>query len=324
MYSEVRTLKGHAGPVATARFNQDGQYCLTAGYDRTVCLWNPFRDAAEGEHTGGLLLKQYDAGARDISSLAVASDSSKFVSAGGDRAATVWDVASGAVIRKCFGHDQRVNVVALNEEASILCSGSADKTVRLFDLRSASRTAVQVLRDARDGITGLESRGERIFASSLDGAVRIYDLRQATCAADEIGHPVASFALAHDGRSYVAAVTAQGGALVLVDESMHTVLNRYSGHANKEYPLTPCYSADDAHVMCGSEDGRVVIWDLVDASTVAEWAAHKRAVACVQAHGSTSVPSSRTSILTASFDGTAKLWAQSTTTGSKSVLPVKS
>lgn len=92
----VRTLKGHDGPVYKVRFNcecgavlpmcgtvwwcaagarcdkgwphidalpratADCQYCMTAGHDRTVKLWNPNRES-DVDTTGGfgLLIKSY-------------------------------------------------------------------------------------------------------------------------------------------------------------------------------------------------------------------------------------------------------------------------
>ena len=38
----------------------------------------------------------------------------------------------------------------------------------------------------------------------------------------------------------------------------------YKGHSNSDYKLDSCLSHDDAHVVSGSEDGRVCFWDLVE------------------------------------------------------------
>ena len=40
----------------------------------------------------------------------------------------------------------------------------------------------------------------------------------------------------------------------------------YKGHKNSDYKLDSCLSHDDAHVVSGSEDGRVCFWDLVEVS----------------------------------------------------------
>ncbi|GKF06305.1 WD repeat domain-containing protein 83, partial [Tanacetum coccineum] len=61
---EVNVLKGHEGAVLTARFNSDGNYCLTGGKDRTIRLWNPHR---------GIHVKTYKAHAREVRDVHVTS-----------------------------------------------------------------------------------------------------------------------------------------------------------------------------------------------------------------------------------------------------------
>ena len=51
---------------------------------------------------------------------------------------------------------------------------------------------------------------------------------------------------------------------------MHTqvgcifVDSRYSGHKNSEFRMSCTFSNDDAVAVCGSEDGRLLFWDLVE------------------------------------------------------------
>ena len=55
--NEAQVLKGHEGAVLTARFNKDGNYCLTGGKDRTIRLWNPHR---------GIHIKTYKSHGREV------------------------------------------------------------------------------------------------------------------------------------------------------------------------------------------------------------------------------------------------------------------
>lgn len=55
--TEVNVLKGHEGAVLAARFNGDGNYCLTGGKDRTIRLWNPHR---------GIHIKTYKSHGREV------------------------------------------------------------------------------------------------------------------------------------------------------------------------------------------------------------------------------------------------------------------
>ena len=54
---EVNVLKGHEGAVLAARFNGDGNYCLSCGKDRTIRLWNPHR---------GIHIKTYKSHGREV------------------------------------------------------------------------------------------------------------------------------------------------------------------------------------------------------------------------------------------------------------------
>lgn len=39
---------------------------------------------------------------------------------------------------------------------------------------------------------------------------------------------------------------------------------RYTGHKNHEYKIDNCLNVKDTHVLAGSEDGYVYVWDLVE------------------------------------------------------------
>lgn len=43
----------------------------------------------------------------------------------------------------------------------------------------------------------------------------------------------------------------------------------------QRYKVEACFSRDDAWVLSGSEDGRVVVWDLVEATILGQPRAHK-------------------------------------------------
>jgi mitogen-activated protein kinase organizer 1 len=386
----ARVLRGHTAPLQVARFCSSGRYCVTAGQDRVVSLWNPFRDSPEEDgdgpgappsssssSTGALLLTQLRGHGYDVVDASLSVDGSRLVSCGGDKCAFVFDVPTGRVLRKQFGHEgNRLHSVSLSGPGeSVLVTAGDDKTVRCWDLRAAPRgagpggpAAIQTLGGFKDTVTRVLCGGAAapslpppqgaggqgggggggggrgggggglppfpppsngpadITACSLDGQVRRFDLRTGRCVADDVGSPVGAMAASHDGLCLLLALPAlpatapnaatpatagpsapppASGLLALVERDTGTVLARYSGHRNADYRLQPTLTSDDAHVVCGSEDGSVVFWDLVE-GTVAHTipAAHKRVVSSVDVHPSPL----RQAMLTASFDGTARLW----------------
>jgi mitogen-activated protein kinase organizer 1 len=331
-FSERRCLRGHSGAVQAVAFNASGSHVLTGGADRVVNLWNPYRPPfAEDAPTGGLLLRQYRGHGLDVRCLAVAADGATFASVGGDRFSIVWDVEKGVPLRKTFGHEGAINAVALagggggsggggggGGGPAVLATGSDDKTVRLCDLRvPPTRAPLQVLRGARDNVTGVAVAGTCVLAASLDGCLRAWDLRAARMCVDELppgGRALSALAVSHDGACALVASPRAGAApaaLALLETASGAVLNAYEGHANGDFRLQPCLLPGDSHVACGSEDGRVLVWDLVaGAPSELPGQPHGRAVAGVDARVLPGEPpgSGAVALVTGSHDGTAKLW----------------
>ncbi|KAJ0408528.1 hypothetical protein P43SY_006458 [Pythium insidiosum] len=259
---EARVLRGHSGPVNAVRFNDKGTYVMTCGQDKSIRLWNPHRDGLEqpGE---GLLVKTYHGRhGYDVQDVAISQDNAQFASCGRDKAVFLWDVPTGKVTRKFEGHEHSINCVRFNADSSVLLSGSYDKTVRAWDVRARnSFRPIQVLDEFKDSVTSLVVTGHEIIAGCVDGTVRTFDLRAGAVYRDHIEEPVVSIARSPDGSQLLA--SALDGSLRLIDRKSGSELKSYRGHHVDAYKIDCAFSNDGAHVLSGSEDGRVYYWDLV-------------------------------------------------------------
>ena len=217
----------------------------------------------------------------------------------------MWDVATGKVVRKFYGHEQRVNTVSFNFESTVLVTGSYDKTVRCWDCRTHTRAAIQIMDHFSDSVTSLvvpssQTGRHEIWAGSVDGCVRCFDLRAGRVRTDVLVDPVTSIAVSGDGECLLAMCL--GGKLRLVEKGGGTLLNTYEGHTHESFPLECTFSHTDEHVLGASEDGAVVCWDLVEGKVVHRIEAHSRPVSSLAYHPS------ETMRLTASYDGLVKVW----------------
>ncbi|XP_064626279.1 WD repeat domain-containing protein 83-like [Lineus longissimus] len=243
--------------VRAVRFNADGNYCLTCGSDKSLKLWNP--------HTNKLL-KTYNAHGYDVLDAQGSCDNSQLCSCGMDKTVILWDVASGKVLRKFRGHVGRTNCVKFNEESTVILSGSIDGSVRIWDCRSRRPEPIQILDEAKDSVTAIQVSDYEILTGCADGRTRRYDLRNGQILVDLVGNSVTSVSFTKDGQCIL--VTTLDSTLRLFDKDSGEMLNEYTGHKNTDYKVDNCLNSDDTHILNGSEDGAVYVWDLVDGKVV--------------------------------------------------------
>ncbi|NXO73890.1 WDR83 protein, partial [Phainopepla nitens] len=289
----MQTLQCGQGAVRAARFNADGNYCLTCGSDKTLKLWNPHKGTALRTYQGHGYEVLDAAGPRRAHGTLPCPrgsfDNSPICSGGADKAVALWDVTTGQVVRKYRGHAGKVNCVQFNDEATVIVSGSIDSTVRCWDCRSRRPDPVQVLDEAKDGISSVKLSAHEILTGSVDGRVRRYDLRVGQLCSDYIGSPITSVCFSKDGQCVLAA--SLDSTLRLLDKDTGELLGeygppealrspgasgdprltpcplpRYTGHRSTTYRLDCVLNELDTHVGCASEDGHVYFWDLVEGS----------------------------------------------------------
>lgn len=244
-----------------------------------------------------------------------ANDSRSFTSCGGDRQVYLWDTVTGRIIRQYQGHHLKINALSFNEDSSVLASGSDDKTVRLWDMRSReSRYPIQILDEARDSIGSVFIKRTSIAVGSIDGCVRVYDIRKGVMTADNLTgktkfinlitsflDAVTSVKLNSDSQCYLASL--MNSTVQLVDGPSGKILNTFKGHEQVKYRLESCFTADESTVVSGSEDSMIYLWDLVDGKVKKTLKGHEKAVVSLAAH-----PKINSILLSASSDGTIKLW----------------
>ena len=251
--TNVATLSGHEGAVMAVCYNVQGDYCISGGADRTVRLWNPSK---------GLQIKSYTAHAHGVLGVCASTDNARIASVGGDKQVFLWDVATGRVLRKFRGHMSKINAVAFGAGDDVLVSAGYDRSVRVWDCRSNSWDPIQTMDPFGDSVTSVAVHDAAIIAGSVDGTVRTFDVRRGEMFTEHLHQPVCSVALSHDGKCVLA--SRLDSRLLLLERASGEVLNEYAGHTNTQYKIQGALTNTDAHVISGSEDGRVCFWDLVE------------------------------------------------------------
>lgn len=325
-------LVGHDGPIRTVKFSYDGKYCISAGYDRTVRLWNPTRidpaytariqnavvSSTSMDKTPidslphALPIQSYSDGhTHPISSIDMDDTSTTLVSAS-NQAMVVTDVITKKLKRRFQGHTGLINTVACSSGGSIFISGSYDGTVRIMDGRSFNTNPIQILSEAKDSITNVKiiengnNHVAEICSVSVDGSIRTYDIRKGCINVESFGDDVALTSIAFTSDLLCTTVSSLNGAIYIIEKETGTLINTcYGGHEAGRYSLDCAVTADDSHIVSGSEDGAAVFYDFVSGKVVQRLNGHTRATT-IAAHP---IRERSSIIITGSYDGDAVVWS---------------
>ena len=171
--SHAATLTGHSGDVYSVGFSPTAEQIVTAGYDRTLRLY----DAAVGAEQR--LLAGHELPARE----AVFNATGNLVVSGGkDSTVRFWDVRSALCVRKLGHGSGEVTSVQLSQCGTALLASSKDNSIRLWDVRAArplrafkghQNTSKNFVR-ARFG-----PARDLVLSGSEDGSVCLWNLNSA-------------------------------------------------------------------------------------------------------------------------------------------------
>lgn len=128
----LTTLEGHDGVVNTVRFHPDGRRVLTIASDRTSRLW---------EIETGKELKKFAMPPISSPSLCALDPAGRLMAAPHvDNAIAIWDIESGAIVRKLSGRTDSPNPLTFSPDGELLVSTALDRTYVVWDVASGART----------------------------------------------------------------------------------------------------------------------------------------------------------------------------------------
>ena len=291
--SRVRAVLQHGESVNSAEFSPDGKFVVTGSQDGAARVWDSSDwSRVETIHTGGA----------PLTSVAVAPDGRLLLTADAGGEAGVWSLDSGRLLAVLRGSTGQLTSAKFSPDGRSVVTASVDGTARVWD--TATGRMIAVHSGHRGGVWGADwsPDGQRIATVSEDGTASIW--ASATGRVIQQLRPgagsVTGATFSRDGKRVFTTVFTRDAAPALIfSVATGKLVGRVQGETEREIPRA--FSLDGRRVVF-VDVGSATIRDTTGERTVAEFRGHRRVI--LDASFS---PDARL-LLTASLDGTARVW----------------
>ncbi|MBN3285301.1 TAF5L factor, partial [Polyodon spathula] len=177
--TEMKTLRGHCGPVYSTTFLTDSSGLISCSEDTTIRYWNL------GSFTNTAL---YQGHAYPVWDIDVSPCSLYFASGSHDRTARLWTFSRTYPLRLYAGHLADVDCVKFHPNSNYIATGSTDKTVRLWSTQQGN--SVRLFTGHRGPVLSLafSPNGKYLASAGEDQRLKLWDLASGALFKDLRGH----------------------------------------------------------------------------------------------------------------------------------------
>nr|CCA16624.1 premRNAprocessing factor 19 putative [Albugo laibachii Nc14] len=210
-----------------------------------------------------------------VLSLAINASCTKIASGGVDKRVQIFDMTTQQVVGTLQGHQKKISHILFHPTASLLISSSYDKDIKTWSLdnNKVQTDSLQTLRGHQDAVTmtSLHATGDYLLSSSLDGNWAFYDLhrgqrlvQQPLDNSNERSEKALCIEFHPDGGIF--GIGSSSSGLQMWDVKSCSNVVTFEDHAA---PVTAIsFSENGYHLMSGSSNGIVHLWDLRKLKTI--------------------------------------------------------
>ncbi|KAJ3325867.1 Guanine nucleotide-binding protein subunit beta-2-like 1 [Boothiomyces sp. JEL0866] len=245
-----RALTGHNHFVQDVVISSDGQFALSASWDKTLRLW----DIATGKTT-----RRFVGHTNDVLSVAFSPDNRQIVSSSRDKTIKLWNTLGECKFTLTDdSHTEWVSAVRFSPNSAnpLIVSSGWDKLVKLKTNHYGHSGYVSAITISPDG---------SIFASGgKDSVAMLWDLNEDKHLYSlEAGSPINALSFSPN-RYWLVAATA--GSIKIWDLESKSVIDDLKintdvkGKALPPQFISLAWSADGQTLFAGSTDGNIYVW----------------------------------------------------------------
>jgi serine/threonine protein kinase/WD40 repeat protein/tetratricopeptide (TPR) repeat protein len=194
-----------------------------------------------------------------VETIRLSPDGKTLLTAGGDRTARLWDIASGRELRRLW-HPAGLRPAAFHPDGRRALTGCSDGLVRLWNLETGRLIRPVAKRPGPVTTLAVSSDGLYALAGGENNDLRLLEIETGNPVVqyEGISTPIWSAAISPDGRRVLAG--GASGTIFVGDTKSRDRLQTLSLHTQTVWDLA--FFPDARHGISAGRDGMLVYWDL--------------------------------------------------------------
>ncbi|ORX89673.1 guanine nucleotide-binding protein subunit beta-2-like 1 [Basidiobolus meristosporus CBS 931.73] len=259
-----KSLRGHNHFVSDVSISSDGQFALSASWDKTLRLWDLNTGATTRRFVG------HD---KDVTSVAFSADNRQIVSGSRDKSIKLWNTLGECKYNLTEnGHSEWVSCVRFspNPANPVIVSAGWDKLVKVWDLSKCKIRTNHIGHTGYVNTVTISPDGSLCASAGKDGVVMLWDLNDGKHlysleAGDEINALIFS-----PNRYWLCAATSSGIKIwdleskTIVDELRPEFVGVGRRSADPQC-ISLAWSADGNTLFSGYTDNLIRVWQVIRA-----------------------------------------------------------
>nr|XP_023423505.1 POC1 centriolar protein homolog B isoform X2 [Cavia porcellus] len=191
-------FKAHTAPVRSVDFSADGQYLVTASEDKSIKVWNMYRQRflySLYRHTHWVRCAKFSPDGRLI------------VSCSEDKTVKIWDTTNKQCVNNFSDSVGFANYVDFNPSGTCIASAGSDHTVKIWDIRVNKLLQHYQVHSGGVNCVSFHPSGNYLITASSDASLKILDLLEGRLIYTLQGHmgPVFSVSFSKGGELFSSA-----------------------------------------------------------------------------------------------------------------------
>ena len=207
-------------------------------------------------------------------SLDFSADGATFLSGSRDTTMRLWDVATGAELRRFEGHTSTVMDVAFSPDEATALSGSWDTTIRLWDV--ATGEELRRFEGHTDAVMSVafSADGTTFVSGSRDGTLRLWDVTTGEELRRFEGHTDAVNSVMFGAEDQTILSGSSDTSMRLWDVATGEEVRRFAGHTDAVMSVAFNPGPGRAQALSGSFDTTLRLWDVATGEELRRFEGH--------------------------------------------------